>query len=308
MKKLLFVFNPHSGKGLIRNKLLQIINIFTEVGYEVTAYPTQRPMDGYDKVCEADGKYDLIVCSGGDGTLNEVISATMTHKNPAPPVGYIPAGSTNDFAKTLGIPKDMVNAAKMIATGVPFECDLGKMNGRFYNYVAAFGMFTEVSYKTSQSMKNVLGHQAYIIESFKSLGHIRAYNMTVTLDDTTTVSGKYIYGMVSNAKSVAGFKGIAGRDVVMDDGLFEVALVKEAKNPVELQQVLSGMLSKKNGGKSNQVERYRAKKVVFECDEAVGWTVDGENGDEHQRVEIEVVPKAVRIIVSVNKNAHHIMI
>lgn len=295
MKKLFFVFNPHSGKGLIKNKLLEILDIFTKAGYEVTVYPTQKALDGYDKVCEADGKYDVIVCSGGDGTLNEVISAVMTHRLSQPVIGYIPAGSTNDFAGSLGIPKDMIKAAKIIETGEPFKCDLGKMNGRYFNYVAAFGMFTEVSYSTPQSLKNVFGHNAYIFESIKSLGKIKAQSMKITCDDKV-LSGRYIYGMASNSKSVGGFKGIAGKDVVMDDGLFEVALVKEPKNPIEFQQAISGMFSKKE--KNNMVERIRGSRIIFESENSVSWTVDGEYADEHQRVEIEVIGKAVSIIKS----------
>lgn len=298
MKKLLFVFNPHSGKGLIKNKLLGILNIFVKAGYETTVYPTQRALDGYDKVCEADGKYNLIVCSGGDGTINEVIAAVMTHRFNKPIVGYIPAGSTNDYAESLGIPKDMLKAAKLIATENSFCCDLGKMNGRYFNYVAAFGLFTDVSYKTSQGMKNILGHQAYIIESLRSLTKIKSYQMTITCNGIT-VSGKYIYGMVANSKSVAGFKGITGKNVYMDDGLFEVVLVREPKNPLELQQVVAGMFSKNQD--SPMVDRFKASKVVFESEKAVCWTVDGEYADEHQRVEINVVPKAVNIITSEEK-------
>ena len=135
MKKLLFVYNSHSGKGLIKNKLMEIIDIFTRNGYMVTAYPTQHAMDGYDRVCEADGLYDMIVCSGGDGTLNEVISAMMTHINERPVLGYIPAGSTNDFASTLGIPKNMIKAAAKISDGKVMSYDIGIMNGRYFNYV-----------------------------------------------------------------------------------------------------------------------------------------------------------------------------
>ncbi len=294
MKKLLFVYNPHSGKGLIRNKLVDIIDIFTKSGYIVTAYPTQQAMDGYDRVCEADGLYDLIVCSGGDGTLNEVISAMMTHLNAKPPIGYIPAGSTNDFAATLGIPKNMLKAAKQISNGRIISCDIGKMNGRYFNYVAAFGVFSDVSYKTPQNMKNVLGHQAYILESLKSLANVKSYYLTVLCNDME-IKGSYIYGMVSNSSSVGGMKGITGKEVELDDGLFEVTLVKEPASPLELQQIVAGLLSKSQ--KSPMVERFRTDHIIIESDKAIEWTVDGENGDAHQRVEILVVGKAIDIII-----------
>lgn len=293
MKKLLFVYNPHSGKGLIKNKLCEILDIFAKAGYEMTVCPTQHAMDGYDKVCGADGRYDLIVCSGGDGTLNEVISAVMTHCMAKPKIGYIPAGSTNDFAKSLGIPKNMVKAAKLISNDNSFLCDIGVMNGRFFNYVAAFGAFTDVSYKTPQSMKNVLGHQAYIVESLKSLSKIKAYNMKVTCNDIT-ITGNYIYGMVANSKSVGGMKGITGKNILLDDGLFEVILVREAKNPLELQQIVAGLFLKNQD--SPMVDRFKASKVIFESDKAISWTLDGEYADDHQLVEIDVCPKAIKII------------
>ena len=298
MKKLLFVYNPHSGKALIKNKLMEIIDIFTRNGYEVTAYPTQHALDGYDKVCDADGKYDVIVCSGGDGTLNEVISAAVRHRISKPVIGYIPAGSTNDFANTLQIPKNMVKAAIQVATGVPFTCDLGKMNGRYFNYIAAFGVFTDVSYNTPQNMKNLLGHQAYILESLKSLSKIKTYHLNVYCNGLT-LKGSYIYGGVSNSDYVAGIKGVAGPDVSLNDGLFEVILVKEPTNALELQQIVAGVFSKNQ--ESPMVERFKTNRIVIESEQEIAWTVDGENGDSHQRVEIVVARNAVNIIVDPKK-------
>lgn len=298
MKKLLFVYNPHSGKALIKNKLMEIIDIFTRNGYEVTAYPTQHALDGYDKVCDADGKYDVIVCSGGDGTLNEVISAAVRHRISKPVIGYIPAGSTNDFANTLQIPKNMVKAAMQVATGVPFTCDLGKMNGRYFNYIAAFGVFTDVSYNTPQNMKNLLGHQAYILESLKSLSKIKAYHLNVYCNGLT-LKGSYIYGGVSNSDYVAGIKGVAGPDVSLNDGLLEVILVKEPTNALELQQIVAGVFSKNQ--ESPMVERFKTNRIVIESEQEIAWTVDGENGDSHQRVEIVVARNAVNIIVDPKK-------
>lgn len=294
MKKLLFVYNPYSGKGLIKNKLMDIIDIFTKSGYMVTAYPTQCAKDGYDKVSEADGMYDMIVCSGGDGTLNEVISAMMTHKADRPALGYIPAGSTNDFATTLGIPKNMIKAAGKIAAGHIFSYDVGIMNGRYFNYVAAFGLFSDVSYKTPQNVKNVLGHQAYILESLKSLSNIKSFYLTIQSNDIE-IKGSYIYGMISNSSSVGGMKGISGTNVELDDGLFEATLVREPLSPLELQQIVAGILSKTQ--KSPMVERFKTNHIVIESDKEVEWTLDGENGDSHERVEISVVEKAIDIVI-----------
>lgn len=293
MKKLLFVYNPHSGKGQIVGKIGTIVEILTKAGYFVTIYPTQRALDGYDIVCAADGQYDLIVCSGGDGTLNEILSATMTHIHGKTPIGYIPAGSTNDYARTLGLPKNLIKAAEVIAEGNIISCDMGRMNGRYFNYIAAFGLFTEVSYSTPQNVKNVLGHQAYILESIKSLTRIKNYNMTVTSNDMT-FSGEYIFGMISNTDRVGGFKGITGKTVDLNDGLFEVTLVKSPKTPIELQQIVAGMFSKSQ--KSNMIERFKTNRILIESEESITWTLDGENGDAHQRVEITVIENAIRII------------
>lgn len=295
MKKMLFVYNPYAGKGMIKNKIADIIDIFTQNDYLVTAYPTQHALDGYDKVCAADGMYDMIVCSGGDGTFNEIISAVMCHREKKPEIGYIPAGTTNDFAATLKIPKNIVKAARSIASGRAFTCDIGKMNGKYFTYVAAFGLFTDVSYTTSQKMKNIFGHQAYVLESIKSLANIKAYNLTVKCGDQI-MKGCYIYGMVANSKSIGGFKGLAGKDVELDDGLFEVALVKKPENAIDLQQIVAGVI---NGNHDNDmIERFKTDHIIIECEESVAWTIDGENADEHQRVEITVKRKAFDIMIS----------
>ena len=292
--KMLFVFNPHSGKGQIKTKLLEIINVFSVVGYEVTTYPTQKAKDAYDAVCNADGMYECVVCSGGDGTLNEVIGAVLTHRISRPRIGYIPAGSTNDFAATLGLPKDMVKAAKAIVKGHVFSCDIGKFNDKMFNYVAAFGVFTDISYTTPQNVKNVFGHQAYILESMKSFSKIEAAHMNIR-NGTHVVSGDFIYGMIANTESVGGFKGLCGTEILLDDGLFEITLVREPKTAMDMQLIASGLLS---GIDNNpMVERFKADHLIIESEPAVPWTLDGEYGEKHHRVEISVLPKVVDIIV-----------
>ena len=160
--KMLFVFNPNSGKAQIKNQLMKIIQVFSKAGYEITVYPTKAPLDGYQHILDNEGRYDVITCSGGDGTLNETVAAVLKYKGEKPPIGYIPSGTTNDFAASLGIPRNMVKAAVNIAKGKHFPCDVGIVNGeRSFNYVAAFGAFTRVSYGTPQNLKNILGHQAY---------------------------------------------------------------------------------------------------------------------------------------------------
>ena len=199
MKNMLFVFNPNSGKAQLKNSLMKIIQIFSNADYEVTVYPTKAALDGYEKIKAAKGLYDIIVCSGGDGTLNEVVSAVITYGDEKVPIGYIPSGSTNDFAKSLGIPSDKIRAAYNVVSGESFSCDIGIINDRrYFNYVAAFGAFTDVAYETPQDLKNMFGHQAYVIEGAKRLLNLKAYKMKVT-SSRLDIEYKFIYGIVSNS-------------------------------------------------------------------------------------------------------------
>ena len=239
--KVLFIFNPHSGKGLIRNYLLEIVDIMVKASYEVTIYTTQYQGDAISKVEKEAKNFDRIICSGGDGTLDEVVTG-LIKSGVDIPVGYIPAGSTNDFANSLEIPKGMVEAAAVAVTDQRFPCDVGDFNGDTFVYVAAFGLFTEVSYQTSQELKNILGHVAYILEGAKSLHDISSHKMQVE-HDGVVIQDDFIYGMVTNSVSVGGFKGITGSDVHLDDGVFEVTLIKNPRNPIELNEILACLTS-----------------------------------------------------------------
>lgn len=283
MKRLLFVFNPHSGKGQIKNHLLAIIDTFVKAGYNVEVYPTQKRDDAREKVIELSGSYDLVVCSGGDGTVNEVVSGMIACEQKVP-IGYIPAGSTNDFGRGIKIPKKMKKAADIAVNGQLFPIDMGRFNDRTFVYVAAFGAFTQVSYATSQSLKNMLGHQAYIIEGAKQLTNIKAIPMKFWINGEL-VEDEFIFGMITNAKSVGGFKGIAGKHVRLDDGLFEVTLIKKIRNPLDLNSVLSCLVGKNK--KSERVVTYRTDFVKAESEEEVPWVLDGEYGGEQTDVEIQ---------------------
>lgn len=300
MKKMVFVLNPHSGKALIKNALLKIIQIFSGAGYEVTVYPTKAPLDGYEYIKRCEGTYDVLVCSGGDGTLNETVRAVLEYEGKRPPIGYIPSGSTNDFATSLNIPKDMVRAARHIASGVPVKCDIGMANGkRSFNYVAAFGAFTEVSYATPQHLKNLLGHQAYVWEGVKSLAALKPYKVKVVSEELE-LEDTFVYGMVSNTESVGGVRGLAGSGVDLQDGLFEVTLVREIKNPMEVQQLVTAFLSR-NFEKCDILYSFKTSKIRFESQEAIKWTLDGEYGGEWEQMELAVEPQAVAFIVRKRK-------
>lgn len=294
--KMLFVFNPNSGKAQIKNQLMKIIQVFSKAGYEITVYPTKASLDGYQHILDNEGRYDVITCSGGDGTLNETVAAVLKYKGEKPPIGYIPSGTTNDFAASLGIPRNMTKAAVNIAKGKRFPCDVGIVNGeRSFNYVAAFGAFTRVSYGTPQNLKNILGHQAYVIEAVRSLSTIKPQYMRVYSEEMN-VEGNFVYGMISNTDSVGGIKNLTGNDVNLQDGLFEVTLIRELNNPIAVQSLINAFITK-DLSKCDWVCTWKAKSVRFESPQPVSWTLDGEYGGEHTEIQFFVKEKAVDFLI-----------
>ena len=302
MKKALFILNPNSGKGLIKNHLLDITDILVKAGYEVNVHPTQERGDAAKVMAERGKKYELVVCSGGDGTLDEIVTG-MVRSGFKTTIGYIPSGSTNDFAKTLKLPSSMKKAAEVVAKGNVFKCDIGRFNEDVFIYIAAFGIFTEVSYETPQEMKNVLGHMAYLLEGVKQIPKIKSYALKVSYvsedGSEETISGEFIYGMVTNSQSIGGFKSIAGNvfkgEIDLNDGLFEVTLVKVPKNPIELNSILAALAIADID--TEYMYSFKSGKMTFEFEEKTAWTLDGEYGGKHSRVELLNDKEAMDIIV-----------
>lgn len=293
-KKMLFIYNPRAGKSQIRSNLLDMIDIFVKAGYEVTAYPTQAQGDGIRAVTERQiGYYDMIACSGGDGTLDEVVTGMMQCEKRLP-IGYVPAGTTNDFAGSLGIPRSMEKAARVIVDGRSFRCDVGGFNENIFVYIAAFGLFTDVSYETRQDMKNVLGHMAYVLEGMRKLSKVKSYALKVTSGDKV-IKGDFIFGMITNSLSVGGFKKITGDNVKLDDGVFEVTLIKRPGNPVELNTIMAALLNRNID--TDLMECFTASELQIESAEDIAWTLDGEFGGRHSRVEIQNYKQALEIRV-----------
>ena len=291
-RKLLFVFNPKSGMGLIKNHLLEIVDVMVKAGFEPTVYPTQARGDATRKIKKDGANYDRIVCSGGDGTLDEVVTGMM-EADLRIPLGYIPAGSTNDFARTLHIPSDMVKAAEIAVGNHVFACDVGRFNDDTFIYIAGFGLFTEISYETPQELKNVLGHAAYVLSAAKSLTSIPSYLMQIEANGEV-IQDRFIYGMVTNSLSVAGFKGLTGKDVCLDDGEFEVTLVKSPSNPIELTEIieyLTGLISD-----TKMVYTFKSSQISVRSRSSVSWTMDGEDGGEHWGVEIKNCHRKLNIL------------
>ena len=293
-KKILFVYNPKSGKAKIRNKLADILDIFTEAGFEVTTCPTGKRGDAMKLTAGRKPIYDMVVCSGGDGTLDEVVTGMM-RSGFQTPLGYIPAGSTNDFGGSLALSNNMLPAAGQIVKGYNFPCDVGSFNDDIFVYIAAFGIFTEVSYETDQAMKNVLGHMAYLLEGMKRLSPVKSYHMKVSYEDKV-IEDDFIFGMVTNSLSVGGFKNITGKNVLLDDGVFEVTLIKEPKNAGELNQIMVSLMNRDIDTK--MMYCFRTASMRIESTEDLAWTLDGENGGMHRDVYIENKHKAVEIRVT----------
>lgn len=297
MKKVLFVINPKSGKGAIRSKLMQVLDIFTKAEFDTTVYISQAEGDARRKVREDSAGYELIVCSGGDGTLDEVVTG-IVELGSSTPIGYLPAGSTNDFANSLFMPKNLITVAKMIMEEELYHCDIGRFNRQTFAYVAAFGLFTDVSYQTDQDLKNILGHVAYLLEGMKRLFDIKSYHMKIQTDDQV-IEDDFMFGMVTNSRSVGGFKNLTGKNVDMNDGLFEVTMIVTPKNPLELQEIMTGLLTAEDN--SDLIYSFKAKKLEIESDGEVPWTLDGEFGGDHTYIEIENLHEALNLYLKSTK-------
>lgn len=292
MKKLLFICNAHAGRMGIQSKMYPVLDAFEKNGYETTLRLTQKHGDPSLIVEEIDQKYDLIVCCGGDGTLDETVNGMMRREERIP-IGYIAAGSTNDFGRTLHIPANIVSAANKAVSGEPFKCDIGQLNDEYFVYVAAFGIMSAVTYETSQKFKNILGYLAYVLSGVKELSTITSYHMKVETDNET-VEGDYLFGMVTNSESVGGFKSITGKNVLLDDGVFEVTLIRMPKNPFELQAILASMISRRMDHK--YIYSTKTSHIKFTSTKEVNWNIDGENGGKCKVAEITNHQQAISFI------------
>lgn len=294
-KKLLFIFNPHSGRQTMKNSLFDIIDTFSKGGYEVTVRPTQAPNEAYNIIHDTAAQYDTVVVSGGDGTLNEGVRGIMSlpaDKRKA--LGYIPTGTTNDFAKSRGMSMDMVEAAKNIVEGKTFEGDIGIFNKeKCFNYVAACGAFTDVSYDTPQAYKNVLGHLAYLLEGIKKLPSLETYHVKLECEEAR-VEDDFFLILVMNSTRMGGFTVSGMIDVDLSDGLFEIVLVKRPVNIIQFQEILNAVI---NGDEDTDIFKLiRTAAADIELDEAVKWTLDGEYGGTYKKVRIDVAQGAMKYI------------
>ena len=295
---MLLIYNSRAGKGSFLTRLPEVIDMFVKGGFRVEVYPTQAAGDAIEKVSHIPGYISLVVAAGGDGTLDEVVTGLLKSGRDVP-LGYIPVGSTNDYAASLKLSFNVLEAVGDILGGEPQAVDMGEFNNEIFVYVAAFGAFTDVSYDTNQDMKNLFGHIAYIMEGVRRIGDIKSYDLRVEVDGELH-EGSYIYGMVTNSVSVGGFKGITGKNVLLDDGVFEVLLIHTPKNVLELQEIVTALLS--GNTDSSLIEFYRTDHVRFWSEEEISWTMDGEYGGAHSYVDIRNRHQCVRIIMDGDKS------
>lgn len=283
LKKVLFVYNPNAGKGTLRNKLADVIDLMMERHFEVRIVATRCAGDAAAVVREKGSDYDRVICAGGDGTLHEVIHGLMEiPEQVRPECGYIPTGTVNDFANGIHLPHRVLPAAEIASGERRAAYDVGDMNGMYFSYVSAFGAFTSVSYETPQATKNLFGKTAYILDGAVKLGKIKNYHVKIQTDDEEWEED-CILGMVTNAESVAGLRLYKKNTVRLNDGLLDGIFVKTPKNPMELNLVMGFLLS----GKSNsQVKVIHSSRVEIIGEEEIAYTLDGEKGGMHKKAVI----------------------
>lgn len=292
MKKMLFVMNPWAGMRKANRYLPDIINLFNRAGYTVTAHMTAGPGDGMAVVEQMASEMDMVVCCGGDGTFNEAVNGLLRCGKDVP-IGYIPAGSTNDFATSLKLPTTVMKAAEAIVEGQPRRYDVGLFADRYFTYVASFGVFTKSSYATPQNVKNALGHTAYVLSGIQELSQLGTTHMRLELDGEV-IEDDFLFGAVSNSTSVGGVLTLDPKQVDMQDGKFELLLVRRPRNLMELSECIQALQTQKYN--CSVITFRSASHVRVSSNEAVTWTLDGERADVQGPVEIRNIHHAISLL------------
>lgn len=290
-KNLLFIINPVSGRRHSKGQLLEALNQFSKHDFRVEVYITQKAQDAYFYTLEHAKEFDLVVVSGGDGTLNEVTSA-LVQFDTKPILGYLPAGTMNDFASSFNLSTNLIETTQKICNMHTDEFDMGKINEQYFNYVAGFGMICEVSYETDQNLKNIIGNLAYIIKGISLLPNLKPYHVKMKIDDEF-VEKDVMFGLIVNGIRVSGFELVEKNRDVLKDGIFNVILVEHTANLLELYNYPAGLLNPTMNWK--YVSRYQAKHIEILSDVPMKWTLDGEEGKETKEAKIDVIPRAIQI-------------
>ncbi len=292
MKKMLFVMNPNAGTRKANRYLTDILTLFNRAGYQVETYMTAGRGDGEEIVAQRAKDQELVVCCGGDGTFNETVSGLLKSGCKIP-VGYIPAGSTNDFAKTLGLNKSILKAAERIVTGNSVQVDVGQFGTRYFAYVASFGAFTRASYATPQNIKNALGHTAYLLEGISELSQIRNVPVKIEMDGEC-LEDNFLFGAICNSTSLGGVLTLDPKQVDMGDGKFEILLVRAPRDLSEIAECIQAVQKQKYNCK--MITFRSASSVKITAPEEMPWSLDGEREDGHKSVEAVNLHHAIQII------------
>lgn len=292
MKKMLLIVNPVTAKAIMSPVLIDIIDLFENAGYVVTVHISKAKGEVTSYIADCGAEYDVVVCAGGDGTLNETVTGVLKIKENRPKIGYIPSGTTNDFATSWGIPRKPLDAARLIAERSPKNTDISTFCGRPFVYVSAFGAFTQASYSTPQELKKTLGWAAYILEGIKSIPTIRSWKMKIT-HDSGVIEGEFLFGMIANTKRVGGFDLRFKSHISLSDGLMEIILIRKPKNPADNPKLIAAVVTQDLT--SEYITFVHTKHVTFSTDEAIPWTVDGEPGGEMTEGRSEVIAGAVEL-------------
>lgn len=298
MKKLLLLMNPRSGKMRANRVLADIIGILNRGGYDVTAHMTFARGDATAVASRRASEFDVILCVGGDGTFNEVASGLVLADSHTP-IAYIPAGSTNDFATSLGLSKTLLQAAQDVVDGKPCALDIGKFNDRYFSYIASFGAFTRASYATPQNMKNALGHFAYILAGIKEVAAIRSTHLRFTLADGTVYEDDYIFGAISNSTSVAGILTLAPGLVDMSDGIFELLLIRKPNSAIELSDCVLALTTQDYN--TPMLTLASSSRIEVDAAEPLDWTLDGEYADGAAHCVVENLHNRIQVIINDRK-------
>ena len=292
MKQMLFVLNPKAGMRKANRVLAEILDVFNRADFDVHIYVTAGQQDGVEAVKRLATGMDLVVCCGGDGTLNETVTGLLSAGLDIP-VGYIPAGSTNDFANSMHLAADPVEAARQIVAGKSRPLDVGMFGSRYFTYVASFGAFTKASYATPQNVKNALGHTAYVLEGIRELTQIRKLHLRLELDGEV-LEDDYLFGAICNSTSVGGILTLDPDQVDMADGKFEVLLVRAPEDLAEVAECISAVQKQQYNCRMMTFRSASSVKVLSE--DALDWTLDGEKELGHKYITVTNLHHAIRLI------------
>ena len=293
MKKILLIINPQAGQKKGKKLLGEIIDIFNRAGYAVFVHITACSGDAEAACIRYADQVDRIVCCGGDGTFNETVSGVLKSSWDIP-IGYIPAGSTNDFAASLRLNSDLLQAARDIVEGQPKQLDIGQFGSRYFSYVASFGVFTRTSYTTPQNLKNVLGHTAYMLSGIQELSQIRAHPLRFTLSDGSIIEDKFLFGAISNSTSVGGILTLAPDRVDMADGKLELLLIRAPRNLLELGECVHALQQKTYN--CEMITFLSTESLTVRAPEELCWTIDGEQGPGHAETDVSCLHHAIQVI------------